>query len=50
MHDLIQMADGKVAPRGKLPTEIDRFLGMCVTVLTCFVLVVGLIVNLVMAS
>lgn len=47
MHDVMRMADGKIDRRGKLPTDIGRFLGMTVTVLTCFVLLVSLVVNLV---
>lgn len=50
MHDVLQMAAGKMDRRGKLPTDIGRFLGMAVTMLTCFVLLAGVVVNLVVGD
>lgn len=50
MHDVLQMAAGKMDRRGKLPTDFGRFLGMAVTMLTCFVLLSGVVVNLVISD
>ena len=50
MHDVMLMDDGQMDPSGKVTTDIGRFLGMAVTVLTGFLLLAGLIVNLVAGS
>lgn len=47
IHDVLLMADGQMDPTGKVRTDIGRFLGMVATVLTCFALLAGLVVNLV---
>jgi len=50
MHDILQMADGKMDPSGKRATDIGRFLGMVVTVLTCLMLAILLVMQLLVAG